>query len=216
MKAAKELLKKGKKGERKKTIPFKFQPLNLFEFSHNYSVAGNVFLDYLSPKSKVDVFMLLISACRITSSGNGIRLQNLITMSSLLTAMWKARPFCLKGTAEKSANPSFAHALPLLPVRGFWEFLPFLNLFYFIYLIFRCSVFSIHYKIFQELDSENMIKYKLVNISMGKFVQSVKFSSILVSIVKSININFFTYIYIMFRQAGFRHEGRYNDCVGFD
>ena len=55
----------------------------------------------------------------------------------------RVSPFCLRGLTEVRGNFSFSqgrllfrHASPPLPVRGLWEFLPFLNVFYFISFFF--------------------------------------------------------------------------------
>ena len=86
----------------------------------------------------------------LASSRFGIRLRNLISHVFAASDCMKERPFSAIVEAEVWSNFLFAqdssfsgHALPPLPVGGFWKFLHFLNLFYFIYFLFLSFLFNL-------------------------------------------------------------------------
>ena len=88
-------------------------------------------------KSKDSCF-LLVSACWLAGSRYGVKL-NLIEV--------KEHMFCLKSSSEKTRflfctkTLLLPYTWLLLPVRGFWECLHFLNLFYLFYFCFFVFLF---------------------------------------------------------------------------
>ena len=125
----------------------------LFGFSNGYSVTRKLFLDFflvlsfllnkvlnyiscfrwsISPKS-----VFLSCLCRLVRCRHGFRLLNQINHVFAANGRLKEGTFCLKGTAEVRFNSSFPRGRFFFHVciRGFWEFLYFLNVF-FLNLIF--------------------------------------------------------------------------------
>ena len=138
------------------------------------------------------LFMLLVLACQLTSNRHDLHVKPQNLANGMLTCLQPngKQSFQFGGTTEVNSNFSLSHrrflsghALPPLPVKGFWAFMHFLNLSYFIYLIFSFLITTGSYGFFSRNVgisfplTENLTSLQLTLIDRQQHSEGFMFTS---------------------------------------
>ena len=130
----------------------------------------------------IGVFMLLASVCRLASSRHKshAKFSGLGKTGVLSASGWvEESPFSLKGSAQVRANLSlslkrflFHTCIATLPVGCFWEFLHFLNIFFYPLQIDIWSIIDTEHSLFKSI--ANFIIYICVCVWVCVCVQMLR------------------------------------------